>query len=458
MPLLSRFSSVAARLSVGLPLSCSLLVLPLHTFAQSKSVNQVVKPPLALAYIDVATSASDMPGGNMMGAAMQGGQSGGLLGALGSLGGMGGNRGGGDAYAHGNVFGSTHGMGFGNGKYVDVSVYASKNKALAEAQQTIPPAMHMGDVLHLVAPVPDKPVPVVSDDSPVEPTYQKPKGKISLYWGCGDSIRPGQPRSIDVSTASPADYAKFFVMRGKTTKGARSQPGHPAWPNKVDDKRVPDNASLQGQHSFSGNGLPDSFRVTLGAAQDLMPPIQLQQTKKDGAIALAWQSIPYARGYFISVMGGQSMGGDSGEMIIWTSSELPDFGSGLMDYQSNSDVDKWINEKVILPANTTVCTVPKGIFSDHAGGMLRMIAYGQDSYFAYPPRPDDPKIAWEPDWQAKVRVKSGFASILGGMGNMGGAREQGMQGQTPQSPPQQRPAEEGNKLNPAELLKGLFGR
>ena len=38
--------------------------------------------------------------------------------------------------------------------------------------------------------------------------------------------------------------------------------------------------------------------------------------------------------------------------------------------------------------------------------MLRMIAYGTELNLAHPPRPTDPKIAWEPDWALKVRVKS----------------------------------------------------
>lgn len=58
------------------------LVLPSITVAQTKGIKQVVKPPVAFAYIDVATSGSDMPGGNMMGAAANGGRSGGFFGAL----------------------------------------------------------------------------------------------------------------------------------------------------------------------------------------------------------------------------------------------------------------------------------------------------------------------------------------------------------------------------------------
>ncbi|MFZ6817162.1 hypothetical protein [Undibacterium sp. Ji22W] len=416
---------------------------PIKPSTAGKEFVQVVKPPIALAYIDVATSGSDMPGGNLMAGAAQGAQSGGgLFGALTGMakGAMGG------ASDRGNVFGSTHSLGFVSGKFLDISVYTSKNPGLSEAKQFIPNVMNLGESLQLNAPVPEKIVHVPVDETPVEPTYEKPKGKISVYWGCGETIRPGQPRTLDVATASMDDYAKFFVMRGKTTKGARWQPGHPAWPNKVDDRKVPDTASLVGQHNFVGNGIPESFKVSLAAPQDLMPSIELKQTKKDGAVALDWKSIPHARGYFVTVMGGKSDGSAgenaSGEMIVWTSSELADLGFGLMDYQSNQDIDKWIKEKVILSANATQCAVPKGIFPDGGAGMLRMIAYGSDAYFSYPPRPEDPKIAWEPDWQTKVRVKSVFGSILGGMGDMG---------EKPQ------PKKEEKKNKATDLLKSLFG-
>ena len=58
--------------------------------------------------------------------------------------------------------------------------------------------------------------------------------------------------------------------------------------------------------------------------------------------------------------------------------------------------------------------------------MLRMIAYGTELNLAYPPRPTDPKVAWEPDWALKVRVKSVTSAMLG-MPSMdgGGAMEDG---------------------------------
>jgi hypothetical protein len=114
---------------------------------------------------------------------------------------------------------------------------------------------------------------------------------------------------------------------------------------------------------------------------------------------------------------------------------------------------------VLLPASATKCAIPKGIFGsgggrgDDAGGMLRMIAYGSEAFFAFPPRPTDPKIAWEPDWQTKVRVKSTFMSMLGGMG--GESRSRGSREDAPKDAPK---AKEEKKPNPVDMLKGLFGR
>ena len=61
--------------------------------------------------------------------------------------------------------------------------------------------------------------------------------------------------------------------------------------------------------------------------------------------------------------------------------------------------------------------MPKGIFGEQGISMLRMIVYGSEAFFAYPPKPKDQKNVWEPDWQTKVRIKSTFSSMIGGSGD-----------------------------------------
>jgi hypothetical protein len=88
---------------------------------------------------------------------------------------------------------------------------------------------------------------------------------------------------------------------------------------------------------------------------------------------------------------------------------------GLFDYLSNATVDRWVAEKALLPAGTTRCAVPKGIFASGKddGAMLRMIAWGSELNLAHPPRPADSRTPWEPEWAARVRVKATTMAMLG---------------------------------------------
>jgi hypothetical protein len=105
--------------------------------------------------------------------------------------------------------------------------------------------------------------------------------------------------------------------------------------------------------------------------------------------------------------------------------------------------------------------VPKGIFGEGGGAMLRMIAYGSELNLAHPPRPADPKIAWEPQWAVKLRLKSVSTAMLGmDMREMtrGGAR------QAPADPGADKKGEAKGepkgeeKLDPVNILRGILGR
>ncbi|MBT9443068.1 MAG: hypothetical protein IV087_14455, partial [Acidovorax sp.] len=158
--------------------------------------------------------------------------------------------------------------------------------------------------------------------------------------------------------------------------------------------------------------------------------------------------------------------------------ETPDTGMGLFDYLSPATIDRWLKERVLLQPETTQCAIPQGIF---AGGgrdatpMLRMMAYGGESHIVHPPRPADPKAAWEPEWVVRVRIKSHTMAMLGeemqgrrgGMGAAppaasGGAYSSGMGGApTGQQPAGDGGAESGNAgnvVNPVNLLRGILGR
>jgi hypothetical protein len=393
--------------------------------AQStKGPQRVVRPPIAQAWIDVATFSG-------MGMPMGGGS------PLNMLGGMFGGQ------TKNNFLNTQAG---GAGQWLDVTLSTRNTPALAEAVQRVPETTRLAPELKLRAPQAQRPAPP-DDEGVVESEHERPKGRLLMYWGCGDTVRAGQPRVLDMTSASATDLQRFFVSRRATQRGAHSAAGRPHWPNSEDARMVPAGASLVGEHAFSGQGVPDGFRFAIGPAQDFMPPIELAQRDAGGATQLQWQGLPNARAYFIAAMGSR---GES-EMIIWTSSEVADFGMGLIDYQTNAAVDRWLGERVLLAPSVTSCIVPKGIFGEAA--MLRMIGYGTELNVAHPPRPADPRIAWEPQWAATVRVKSVATAMLGmDMGAMmrgGGRGEQAPQGE---------PKSEEKKPGALDILRGILGR
>ena len=400
---------------------------------------QVVKPPVAQAWIDVATFS-----GFGIGAMGAGGGSGqGMMGmTMGAL--MGGP-------AQQAEFGNTETGAAG--RWMDVTLYTSRNPNLQLATQSVPPATGLAPSLKLMAPERPKPVPRGEDEAPTEFNYEPPKGKLLLYWGCSETVRPGQPKLVDLQTATMAEFAKFFESRRSTTRGAHAAAGRPVWPSR-DDKRVfPAGASIAGPHAYQGDGVPESFKFSIPAAQDIMPALQLKQSEQPAFVRLDWNAIPAARAYFLGSMGARE--GEQNTIVIWTSSELPDSGFGLFDYQTNRAIDGWLKDKVLLPPSTTTCAIPK----EAAGqGMLRAIAYGSELNMAYPPRPTDPAVAWEPEWNVKIRVKS-LTTTMFGMpeGAMPGA--EGMMDAPPPDASQEPPAEpkKKKKWNPLEVLKDAVG-
>ena len=388
------------------------------------------KPPVAQVWLDVATY-SGMGG------------MGGMGGGMNPMAMLGGAFGGGGK----NTFGNT--ITGKAGSWLDVTLFTRNNPNLAEAIQSVPAGSKLAPELKLVSPKTQK-APPSTEDEVVREDFEPPKGKIYLYWGCGDTVRPGQPVVLDMAKASQADYQKFFVGRRATQRGAHLADGRPSWPNEQDARLVPAGASLIGEHVFKGQGVPEGFKFAIVQAQDIMPPLELSQRNKDGATQLDWNGLPTARAYFISAMGARG----ENEMVFWSSSEVPENGTGLIDYQTNASVDRWLKEKVLLSPDSHTCTVPKGIFGQ--GAMVRAIAYGTELNVAYPPKPTNPNVVWEPQWAAKVRVKSVTNAMLG-MDSIGG---QTGSGRGSSNQPRQESGSGGAADGIGEglnKLKGVFG-
>ena len=79
------------------------------------------------------------------------------------------------------------------------------------AETAIPPGMAMGPVLLLKTPKPEKAQPYQPDKEPED--FERPKGKILLFWGCGETARPGQPLVIDFAQHGRRADAAWAVCR-----------------------------------------------------------------------------------------------------------------------------------------------------------------------------------------------------------------------------------------------------
>jgi hypothetical protein len=180
-----------------------------------------------------------------------------------------------------------------------------------------------------------------------------------------------------------------------------------------------------------------------------MDPVVFTRMKDDLAatIEMQWKSIPTAEGYFTMAMG--SAGKE--DSVIWVSSETAHAGWNLMRYLPTADVRKLVKDKVVMAPSTTECRIPKGIFKD--GAMLQFIAYGTDLDLSRPARPKNPPKGWQPDWVAKVRLKSTYFGMLGSRSAGEGAGGRDYTAQERKAPSKKEESSE----NPIKGLKGLFG-
>jgi hypothetical protein len=151
---------------------------------------------------------------------------------------------------------------------------------------------------------------------------QQARGRILIYWGCGDRARQGQPFEIDLARLSSGQAQAAFggtAIRMMTPPNASSSTTFGEWPNQRSRTQVPVNGSLVGDHVVRGNYTPE-IRFALAQGQDFLAPLTLTANTPNAAraVPVAWQSVPNARAYFLMATGARA----DGTIVMWTSSEV----------------------------------------------------------------------------------------------------------------------------------------
>lgn len=275
----------------------------------------------------------------------------------------------------------------------------------AQADHFIPGGLNMGASLPLVTPTAPPPEPR-ADGLPEN--FQQPKGRMLIYWGCGEHIGAGQPTVIDYSKLAvgqvPPGMTAAMAGAVRAVHGPTTAPGFGRWPNDRDRRAVPASGSLVGAHKVAGNYSPE-IAFTLAAGQDFMAGLGLADAGAlaSGAGQLRWQAVPGATGYALAMFGSSQ----NGDFVMWSSSKTATIPT--LDYVVPSEVRRQIEKGNVLPPLTTQCLLPAEVTAASPMGMVTMIGYGPEADFS-----DRPKA---PQWAVKVRYKT-TASLMRGMQGM----------------------------------------
>jgi hypothetical protein len=334
--------------------------------------------------------------------------------------------------------------GGGGGAQHTLNLYlASRDKAASpEAQHLIPPGMQMGASLPLIAPQAATPV---RETGGMPEHFQRPRGKMIIYWGCGEHAGAGQPTVIDFSKLAagqmpPGFSAMMSAVRAAQPPRAGQSAGYGEWPNDRDSRAVPAAASLIGAHKVEGNYSPP-ISFSLGQGQDFMPALSLREAGAlpSGANRLTWTPAAQATGYALSMFG--SSGG--GDVVIWSSANKPSAFPN-MDYLSPAQVKPLVASGAVLAPTTNQCTIPAEVVRASPAGMVMMIGYGPEAWFQ-----DKPKA---PTWTVRARYKT-TASVMLGMGDMMGGGDD--EAQPPQAQQQEQPKKKKRGFGLGDILQAV---
>jgi hypothetical protein len=306
----------------------------------------------------------------------------------------------------------------------------------AEAVHAFPALAKVNQPIFLETPKTERPAPGAG--SP----YERPKGRIKFYWGCGERVGKGQPIVLDFEKLANGQMPDAELggvdaneVRKPTAANSRT---YGDWPNSAKqnqrlEARFPIGASLAGAHTVRGSYTPE---INFNVARSFMAPVRYTSTAKaaSGAIPLAWNAVPRATGYALGIIGGRDGGNQTAEMVLWSSAEQS--GTFIMwEDLAPAEVARLIRAKAVLPPTTTSCTVPAEVVAEmskaQSGGMLAFSAFGDQETFIHPPRPADPKVTWDQEWFARVSYKSTRMDMIGADGVTDMAAMMGGRGAAP---------------------------
>lgn len=291
--------------------------------------------------------------------------------------------------------------------------------ALPAADHFMPQGAGLGASVPLVTPQRGTNEPGGSPSGPQ--SGEMPRGRLLLFWGCGEHAGAGQPVVIDFARLArgevpPGLYAQGLNLPEDWRVMVSNSTTYGDWPNGQSTQSVPATASLLGAHRVAGNYSPE---ISFNLAQDFMPALNPAGTDlASGAVSLRWNGLDQATGYYAWSIGA---GQNERDMVWWTSSSTQAFGGPFAEWISPAAARSYVQAGQLMAPGTTQCAIPAEVRS--AGGeamMTSLYAYGPQVDFSYPARPARAPRGWQPEWITRVRFRS-MAMIIPGMPGMDSA-------------------------------------
>lgn len=308
----------------------------------------------------------------------------------------------------GAMMGRGGGMGGGYARMLRLQLGGNARPAQPAAEHLPPAGLGAGASLPLVSPR-----QAASEPAPngFPPNMERPRGRILIYWGCGEHARPGQPVVIDFASLTAGKIPPAFAnsaFRPETPPSSARFASYGEWPNERGRTSVPQGGSLVGDHVVRGNYSPE-IRFTVVPNQDFLAPVALtsQSAAASGAIPVVWRAVPGARAWFATAMGASG----NGDMVMWTSSETQT--AAMIDYLPEGEIARLVQSRVLMPAPADRCTVPAEVARAGQATMFTLTAFGGEAIFSHPVRPARVTASWRPDWTVKLRTKSTYMGMLG---------------------------------------------
>lgn len=302
------------------------------------------------------------------------------------------------------VSGMATGQPAGVEKNLSLQLGSTRSSADPSAEHLPPQGLRAGERLPLVSP--GKGVPKADGRPDYRPGIpDKPKGRIELYWGCGEVAPSGQPVVIDLATMKPGAASPFGAIpdvKAMVPPSAGRHATYGEWPGGKNGTRVPRAASLVGDHVVQGNYSPE-IRFAVADGNDFLAPLAPQSAKlASGAVKVSWPVLANARGYILTVTGAR----DDGTIVMWTSSVVRMPGRALPDYLEQSDIARLVQQRILLGPAAAECVVPSAVGRASESAMLMMTAYGPEGNYGAP-------RGAPAGWGVKLRTKATHMSMLG---------------------------------------------